>query len=122
MKHADKGLHDIMKVITGSGESSFLAVLKLFGGQNDGWLSFPKRGVTLALDFRANKRTFKLLDRLDQMVEELGGRLYLAKDARMKQEFFAKGYPKLPEFKQLLQENDPEYKFRSLQSDRLGIT
>ena len=122
MEHADKGLHDIMKVITESGESSFLAVLKLFGEQNEGWLSFPKRGVTLALDFRANERTFKLLDKLDKMVEEMGGRLYLAKDARMKADFFANGYPKLDQFKRLLKEIDPEGKFRSLQSDRLGIT
>lgn len=122
MEHADKGLHDIMKVITESGESSFLAVLKLFGEQNEGWLSFPKRGVTLALDFRANERTFRILDKLDKMVEEMGGRLYLAKDARMKAEFFANGYPKLDQFKSLLKEIDPEDKFRSLQSDRLGIT
>lgn len=122
MQHADKGLHDIMKVITESGESSFLAVLKLFGEQNEGWLSFPKRGVTLALDFRANERTFKLLDRLDKMVDGMDGRLYLAKDARMKADFFATGYPKLDQFKRLLKEIDPEGKFRSLQSDRLGIT
>lgn len=122
MEEANTGLHDIMKVITDSGESSFLAVLKLFGEQNEGWLSFPKRGVTLALDFRANNRTFKLLDRLDKMVEEMGGRLYLAKDARMQADFFSKGYPKLKEFKQLLGEVDPQGKFRSLQSDRLGIT
>jgi FAD/FMN-containing dehydrogenase len=122
MEEANTGLHDIMKVITDSGESSFLAVLKLFGEQNDGWLSFPKRGVTLALDFRANDRTFKLLNQLDKMVDEMGGRLYLAKDARMQADFFAKGYRKLREFKLLLGEIDAQSKFRSLQSDRLGIT
>ena len=122
MQHADKGLHDIMKVITQSSESSFLAVLKLFAEQNEGWLSFPKKGVTLALDFRANERTFKLLDSLDGMLNEMEGRSYLAKDARMKPDFFASGYPKLGQFKQLLKEIDPDGKFRSLQSDRLGIT
>lgn len=122
MEHADNGLHDIMKVITESGESSFLAVLKLFGEQNEGWLSFPKKGVTLALDFRANSRTFKLLDKLDKMLEEMDGRSYLAKDARMQADFFAKGYPKLKAFKDLLTSIDPHGKFRSLQSDRLGIT
>lgn len=122
MHHADKGLHDILKVITQSGESSFLAVLKLFGEQNEGWLSFPKRGVTLALDFRANERTFKVLDQLDKMLAEMDGRSYLAKDARMKAEFFAQGYPKLEQFKLLLKQIDPEGKFCSIQSDRLGIT
>jgi hypothetical protein len=52
----------------------------------------------------------------------MGGRLYLAKDARMQADFFAKGYRKLREFKLLLGEIDAQSKFRSLQSDRLGIT
>lgn len=122
MKHADSGLSEIMRLIAASGESSFLAVLKLFGEQNEGWLSFPKRGITLALDFRVNATTFKLLGRLDALILEMDGRSYLAKDARMKADFFAAGYPKLDQFKQLLSQIDPNGKFRSLQSDRLKIT
>ncbi len=122
MQYANDGMTEIVRAIVKSGESSFLAVLKLFGEQNEGWLSFPKKGIQLALDFRANEDTFKLLNRLDKMVQEMGGRSYLAKDARMSAEFFAAGYPKLEQFKQLLSEIDPNSKFRSLQSDRLGIT
>ncbi len=105
-----------------SGESSFLAVLKLFGEQNEGWLSFPKRGLQLALDFPINEKSLALMNRLDDMVMEMDGRSYLAKDSRMKQGFFEASYPKLEQFKVLKSEIDPNCKFRSLQSDRLGIT
>jgi FAD/FMN-containing dehydrogenase len=79
---------------------SFLAVLKTFGNrQSPGMLSFPQPGVTLALDF-PNKGacTEKLFKRLDAIVGEAGGRLYMAKDARMPQDLFKEGYPRLDEF------------------------
>ncbi len=122
MEGAREGMNRIMQQIVASGESSFLAVLKLFGEQNEGWLSFPKRGLQLALDFPINGRSLELMDRLDDMVMDMNGRSYLAKDSRMKRDFFEAGYPKLPQFKELLSEIDPNGKFRSLQSDRLGIT
>ncbi len=122
MEGAKEGMHQIMKEIVKSGESSFLAVLKLFGEQNEGWLSFPKRGLQLALDFPVNKRSLALMDRLDDMIMEMDGRSYLAKDSRMKKAFFESSYPKLNQFKQLLSEVNPNREFRSLQSDRLGIT
>lgn len=122
MNHAKEGLNSIMKEIVNSQTGSFIAVLKLFGEQNEGWLSFPKRGVTLTVDFAINEKVLRLLDRLDEMVAEMDGRLYLAKDVRMKPEFFTRGYPNLEKFKQLKKEIDPHSKFRSLQSDRLGIT
>ena len=81
-------------------QGSFLSVLKTFGDrQGVGMLSFPRPGVTLALDF-PNKgiATLKLFDRLDAIVREAGGRLYLAKDARMPRDLFEAGYPRLKEF------------------------
>lgn len=122
MEGAREGMKRIMLEIVRSGESSFLAVLKLFGEENQGWLSFPKRGLQLALDFPVNQRSLALMDRLDDMVMEMNGRSYLAKDSRMKRTFFEASYPRLNEFKTLKAEIDPNGKFRSLQSDRLGIT
>lgn len=86
--------------IVRSGGGSFLAVLKTFGNRKSvGMLSFPQPGVTLALDF-PNKggRTLKLFARLDAIVRETDGRLYLAKDARMPRDLFEAGYPRLAEF------------------------
>lgn len=86
--------------IARSGEGSFLAVLKTFGDRQPvGMLSFPQHGVTLALDFpNKGERTQKLFERLDAIVREAGGRIYLAKDARMPRDFFEAGYPRLNEF------------------------
>ena len=62
-------------------------------------LGFPSPGVTLALDFpNKGASTLALLDRLDVIVGEACGRLYLAKDARMPRALFEAGYPRWREF------------------------
>jgi FAD/FMN-containing dehydrogenase len=92
--------------IARSGQGSFLAVLKTFAERPSvGMLSFPQAGSTLALDF-PNKgvATEALFRRLDAIVLEAGGRIYLGKDARMPRSMFEAGYPRLAEF---LQYRDP---------------
>jgi FAD/FMN-containing dehydrogenase len=86
--------------IAGSGEGSFLAVLKTFGDRQPvGMMSFPQPGVTLALDFpNRGEPCLKLFERLDAIVREAGGRIYPAKDARMPRDLFEAGYPRLAEF------------------------
>lgn len=90
----------MQKEIARSRDGSFLAVLKTFGNRQAlGMMSFPQPGVTLALDFPNNgERTQKLFARLDAIVAEAGGRIYIAKDARMPRDLFEKGYPRLNEF------------------------
>ena len=90
----------LLKEIAKSGEGSFLTVLKTFGNRQPlGMLSFPQPGVTLALDFpNKGKKTLMLFERLDAIVHEAKGRLYLAKDARMPRDLFEAGYPRLTEF------------------------
>lgn len=92
----------MLKEIARSGNGSFLAILKTFGNrQSIGMMSFPQPEVTLALDFpNRGDRTHKLFARLDAIVREAKGRLYLAKDARMPKELFEAGYPRLAEFVQ----------------------
>jgi FAD/FMN-containing dehydrogenase len=83
-------------------EGSFLTVLKTFGANQKpvGMLSFPQpAGVTFAIDFlNKGEKTLKLFERLDAIVHEAGGRLYLAKDARMSRHFFEASYPELARF------------------------
>ena len=95
-------VHAMLKDISQSGEGSFLAVLKTFGDREaPGMLSFPRPGVTLALDFpNRGKRTNSLFSRLDSIVREAKGRIYPAKDARMPRDLFESGYPRLSEFQQ----------------------
>lgn len=91
----------MLKEIAHSGDGSFLAVLKTFGDRQPiGMLSFPQPGVTLALDFpNHGSRTEKLFERLDAIVRDAGGRIYMAKDARMPRDLFEAGYPRLQEFR-----------------------
>jgi len=91
---------EILNQITLSGDGSFLAVLKTFGDfKSVGMMSFPQSGVTLALDF-PNKGNYSLrfFERLDAVVKEATGRIYIAKDARMSRDMFESGYPRLNEF------------------------
>ncbi|MCI3939155.1 FAD-binding oxidoreductase [Chryseobacterium aahli] len=77
-----EGMKKILETIANSGNGSFLAVLKLFGENNpEAYNSFPTEGYTLALDFKVNSKLKKLVDQLDQIVQEFGGRIYLTKDS-----------------------------------------
>ena len=118
------GLPKILQTIAESGQGSFLAVLKLFGEQPafDGNISFPMAGYTLALDFPITKKLFPLLDRLDAITLECGGRHYLTKDCRLSAEAFRRGYgPALDAFLAIKKRLDPEGRFISLQARRLGL-
>ncbi len=114
-------MHKILKTIAESGQGSFLAVLKLFGNQ-ESLISFPMEGYTLALDFAIKPELFPLLDRLDKLVLEVGGRIYLTKDVRMTKDTFFKSYPHAEQFINICKSINPSCTFRSVQSDRLGIT
>lgn len=118
---AKQGLIDILNRISDEGIGSFLAVLKVFGKQ-ESLISFPTEGYTLALDIPVRKGLFEFLDELDQIVLKYGGRLYMSKDARMKPEILEAGYPHLDRFKALIRKFNPDFKFRSHQSDRLLLT
>jgi FAD/FMN-containing dehydrogenase len=115
------GLRAILERIAASGRGSFLAVLKVFGKANDNLLSFPTEGYTLALDFKAEPAVFDLLDELDQRVLDQGGRIYLAKDARMSEHTFKTGYPRWQEFEEIRGRWHAIGKFASNQSRRLGL-
>jgi len=93
-------LASILQRIAASGEACFLAVLKTFGGSSPvGLLSFPRPGVTLAVDFpNRGRSTLRLLEDLDALVSEASGALYPAKDARMPAGMFRQGFPQLDQF------------------------
>ena len=77
-----EGMREILDTIANSGNGSFLAVLKLFGKNNpQAYNSFPTEGYTLALDFKVNSKLKKLVDQLDEIVQQFGGRIYLTKDS-----------------------------------------
>jgi len=102
------GITRILRAITDSGLASFLAVLKVFGNvKSPGLLSFPRPGITLALDFPIGREgSFDLLNRLGAITLEYGGRMYPAKDAMMTPKQFQTFYP---EWKQFARYIDPSF-------------
>jgi FAD/FMN-containing dehydrogenase len=114
-------LEKILRSITDKGWGSFLAVLKMFGPEDEGYLSFPMEGYTLALDFPMRKGLFQFLNELDLVVKAAGGRIYLTKDARMSRQMLKDTYPQLKEFQEIIREINPEKRFQSLLSKRLEL-
>jgi FAD/FMN-containing dehydrogenase len=101
-------IRTILERISHSGEPASLAVLKRFGGApSPGLLSFPRAGMTLAVDFAFRGRlTLALLDELDAVVREAGGAVYPAKDARMSPRSFREFFPALERF---TRQRDPKF-------------
>ena len=121
-KTALEGMTALLKELSASRRSSFLAVLKRFGAEGKAPLSFPLPGYTLALDLPIrDKGLFSLLDKLDHIVLQHGGRVYLAKDARISTESFQSMYPRYETWLKLKQSIDPNNRFSSSLSRRLNI-
>lgn len=116
------GMTALLKELSASRRSSFLAVLKRFGAEGKGLLSFPMPGYTLALDLPLrDKGLFSLLEKLDHIVLQHGGRVYLAKDARISAESFNTMYPRYEAWRKIKQNIDPGNRLSSSMSRRLHI-
>ncbi|MGB5810608.1 MAG: FAD-binding oxidoreductase, partial [Polyangiales bacterium] len=110
----------VLDVLTSRGGASFLCVIKDFGRNGPGVLSFPRPGITLALDIAVRDDTQSLIDALNEKVLQEGGRIYLAKDSFTRPEHFkAMEEDRLVEFNAIRDRWDPERRFRSALSVRL---
>ena len=118
---ARRALHELLGAIVASGRASFLAVIKTLGSAGAGFLSFPVRGITLALDFPLAQGTHELLDRLHSITVDHGGRIYLAKDSCVSARHLRQMYPRVEQFRAVLARADPQRRMRSDMSDRLQL-
>jgi FAD/FMN-containing dehydrogenase len=105
---APEAIAALLEKIAHSGQGSFLAVLKHFGNSESvGMLSFPREGLTLALDFPNRGRQLEsLFSQLDEIVHRSGGRIYPAKDGRMPGALFRSGFPNWTKFSRYI---DPRF-------------
>lgn len=116
------GIKRLLTLVTETQQASFLAVLKRLGDANQHYLSFPIKGYTLAMDFKHQPSSEALFQRLDAEVLAQGGRIYLAKDARMSEATFKASYPQWEAFMTVRRRYGAHQCIHSLQSTRLGLS
>jgi FAD/FMN-containing dehydrogenase len=114
-------MREILERIARSGHVPFLNVLKRFGPEDQGLLSFPFEGYTFAIDFPIRDGLAAFLRGLDELVLDAGGRVYLGKDAFLSAEVFERMYPRLARFREVKAKYDPEGVFTSNLARRVGL-
>jgi len=115
-------LFEVLSKFAAIGAYSPMTVLKGMGDKSQGYLSFPMKGWTLAIDLPAYYEGLQeLLDEIDSELISLGGRVYLTKDSRMKGQHLKVMYPNLDTWRSIRSEMDARNLWSSNQSKRLGI-
>ena len=121
-EHGRAGMVEILETLTTANWPSFLSVLKPFGEAGPGLLSFPRPGLTISLDLPAPGTALRaVVAQLDEVVLRHGGSVYLAKDSCLGPEALPAMYPQLQQFREIKARLDPEGRFASSLSRRLGM-
>jgi FAD/FMN-containing dehydrogenase len=114
-----RGVRRFLELLTSLGAASFLCVIKDCGAEGEGLLSFPRPGISIALDIPIRRDTRDVVARLNERVIEEGGRIYLAKDTFTTAEHFRAMEPRLEAWLAVKRRYDPEGRLQSAQSIRL---
>ncbi|MDA8298318.1 MAG: FAD-binding oxidoreductase [Actinomycetota bacterium] len=112
----------VFERLIAAGQHPSLVVLKRFGAAGPAPLSFPRPGWTVAIDLLAGTEDLAAtLDRVDELVASAGGRVYFAKDGRLRPELVAAMYPELGRWQAARAELDPDGLFVSDLARRLHL-
>lgn len=116
-----RAVRDYVQLVSALGGASPLCVIKDCGPEGEGVLSFPKRGMSVAIDLPVTPDTPDLVRRLNRFVIAHGGRIYLAKDTFTRREDFEamEGEERLARFEAVRRTWDPDRRIRSALSARL---
>jgi decaprenylphospho-beta-D-ribofuranose 2-oxidase len=121
-QQAFDGIKRMLEMTHRAGVASFFTALKRLGGNAPAQLSFPMPGYAFSLSVPAgNQKALSLLDLCDEVTIELGGRVYLAKDARLRASSLAAMYPRLGEWRAIARRHDSAGVFASDMSRRLEL-
>jgi decaprenylphospho-beta-D-ribofuranose 2-oxidase len=119
---AEEVVRRVIEELASARTPSLLAVLKRFGPSDPAPLSFPAPGWTLALDLPLGLAALgEALDRFDEWVADAGGRIYFAKDSRVHPRHVPRMYPRLDEWREVLDRVDPGHTITSDLSRRLQL-
>lgn len=114
-------IRSMMDALATARQPSFFSSMKRLGAANQAPLSFPAQGIGFSFDVPISDRLFGLLDSFDDKVADVGGRVYLAKDARCRPEVMDAFYPRRREWENLVTRHDPSGKLSSDMARRLRL-
>jgi hypothetical protein len=114
-------IFELLDIITKTKLASVITCIKPLT-KTRGLMSFPIDGFALAVDFAHNQKVFPLLEKLDKIVVNCGGRVYLAKDIRLNSENFRMMYSDtLEQWNSIREKYNVRDKFSSLMFNRFNI-
>jgi FAD/FMN-containing dehydrogenase len=116
-----EGVRQFLALVVRKGGASMLSVIKDCGEEGTGLLSFPLRGTSIALDLPVRDGIQSLIDSLNELLIELGGRVYLAKDQFTRPEDYRRMEPRLDAWRAVKARVDPAGRLRSALSRRLEL-
>ena len=112
----------LQQILNENSSKCFLVAVKRFRKPcNQNPLVFAQEGISIALDMPWHRHTATQLDALDDLVISFSGRVNLIKDARLSPERFSQMYPRRKEWLAVKRKFDPDDRFRSQLSVRLGL-
>jgi FAD/FMN-containing dehydrogenase len=110
----------VFQAIAARGGTPYVVVIKDFGAEGRGRLSFPCPGVTFSIDMPiAEGTTQGVVDAVNDIVAAEGGRVYLTKDAFTRAEHYRAMDPRVDGFNAIRRRWDPDGRIRSALSVRL---
>jgi FAD/FMN-containing dehydrogenase len=118
---ARTGIRRVLELLVKRRVGSFVSGLKRMRA-DENLLPFGMEGYTFGIDFGFNYAGIKdVMNELDRIVMDYGGRVCLSKDSRLTPETFRQMYPELGRWREAVQKYVPSGRFTSRLAERLRL-